>query len=501
VSAINTYQALNPVSIEDNLIEVHKSWSFNEITSASYGIVVGVMKLPPAGLYRGNLIPISESNVTLSYNSDNTITDIMGYKYKSVIKSRALEADIQPAATSSYINIPLLILGSGFKPNSLRISATDNGQTVNLKSKDGLLIDVDIESSSIIHSGGISYKLQPNMFTGSIGSEFTSSFAKVKLGAGPILSNGDVLGKSLIFNLTSSYYSIEHSQSFNTPSNGNYAIALGLNIPASQSGESLTSVLATKRSGSQINYPFDIRLGNTVDTNKVLANIGNETSPLYLTSSTLSPGSHFIVLNRSGSIISLNVDGNQVDSLTVQTRSLSVSNNTTPVYLGADTSRGSLFSGSIFLFNYYNVGLNSEHITALSDTSSLALFTQNNIAGIVTAEGVVYIGNTNPRYNKVMTGDGNFNYVSGSTFTCAFENIHTVREYSVSANLKAYTHNVSVNPSFLGNSNLSSASFTPYVTTVGLYDSNYTLLAVGKLSQPLKKDPEVTLTIKLNLDL
>jgi hypothetical protein len=42
--------------------------------------------------------------------------------------------------------------------------------------------------------------------------------------------------------------------------------------------------------------------------------------------------------------------------------------------------------------------------------------------------------------------------------------------------------------------------FSPYVTTVGLYDDDQNLLAVGKLSQPLPTSPTTDTTILINID-
>ena len=39
-----------------------------------------------------------------------------------------------------------------------------------------------------------------------------------------------------------------------------------------------------------------------------------------------------------------------------------------------------------------------------------------------------------------------------------------------------------------------------YITTIGLYSSNNELLAVAKLSEPLKKEPTIELTLRVRLD-
>ena len=47
---------------------------------------------------------------------------------------------------------------------------------------------------------------------------------------------------------------------------------------------------------------------------------------------------------------------------------------------------------------------------------------------------------------------------------------------------------------------LTGSNFAPYVTTVGLYDDEYNLIAVGKLSEPVKNDPDLEMTIVVRFD-
>jgi len=51
------------------------------------------------------------------------------------------------------------------------------------------------------------------------------------------------------------------------------------------------------------------------------------------------------------------------------------------------------------------------------------------------------------------------------------------------------------------NDYVTSSFFSPYVTTVGLYNNNQELLAVGKLAQPLPTSQTTDTTILINLDL
>ena len=65
--------------------------------------------------------------------------------------------------------------------------------------------------------------------------------------------------------------------------------------------------------------------------------------------------------------------------------------------------------------------------------------------------------------------------------------------------------NYSSNPTYLSSSkivvkNTSTDAPVSYITTVGLYASDNELLAVAKISEPLKKDPTNELTIRVRLD-
>lgn len=66
-------------------------------------------------------------------------------------------------------------------------------------------------------------------------------------------------------------------------------------------------------------------------------------------------------------------------------------------------------------------------------------------------------------------------------------------------------YNHSSNPTYLTSSTIRVKSVetdipVAYITTIGLYDSNNDLLAVAKLSEPLRKDPTNELTLRVRLD-
>jgi hypothetical protein len=66
-------------------------------------------------------------------------------------------------------------------------------------------------------------------------------------------------------------------------------------------------------------------------------------------------------------------------------------------------------------------------------------------------------------------------------------------------------YNYSANPSYISSSKIvvkSEATDSPisYITTIGLYNNSLELLAVAKLSEPLRKDPTNEITLRVRLD-
>ena len=110
-------------------------------------------------------------------------------------------------------------------------------------------------------------------------------------------------------------------------------------------------------------------------------------------------------------------------------------------------------------------------------------------------------------------------FVTSSNITCSFSSSYKIYETQYKCTIRENEFNFSQNPSLSSGSTLISSSvgtfytpgqyltdnvtgsyFSPYVTTVGLYDEYQNLLAVGKLAQPLPVSPTTDTTILINLD-
>ena len=126
------------------------------------------------------------------------------------------------------------------------------------------------------------------------------------------------------------------------------------------------------------------------------------------------------------------------------------------------------------------------------------------------------------------------NFVTSSNVTCSFSSSLTIYETQYKCTIAESEFNYSQNPTIIsGNIPLSgsyysssisqsafntssfyqfyqptdtlyafatASYFAPYITTVGLYDENQNLLAIGKLSQPLPTNATTDTTILINID-
>ena len=91
--------------------------------------------------------------------------------------------------------------------------------------------------------------------------------------------------------------------------------------------------------------------------------------------------------------------------------------------------------------------------------------------------------------------------------TCSFSSSLEIYETQYKATIRENEFNFSQNPSIISGSTdgtvydfVTGSYFSPYVTTVGLYDDSQELLAVGKLSQPLPTSRTTDTTIFINID-
>ena len=97
-------------------------------------------------------------------------------------------------------------------------------------------------------------------------------------------------------------------------------------------------------------------------------------------------------------------------------------------------------------------------------------------------------------------------FITGSNVTCSFSSSYELFETQYKCTIRADEFNYSLNPSIISGSEgqmydfATGSYFAPYVTTVGLYDNSYNLLAIGKLAKPLPTSRTTDTTILINID-
>jgi hypothetical protein len=156
----------------------------------------------------------------------------------------------------------------------------------------------------------------------------------------------------------------------------------------------------------------------------------------------------------------------------------------------------------------------------IDDGEGSVLFGNTKIGDIIYEHGIVILTNpTNPipngygigLYGNAIYGQNNLlnSFMLGLNITCSFSSSFTILENQYKCTIRENEFNFSTNPTQISGSSNSGvlydfatgSFFTPYATTVGLYDNEYNLLAVAKLAQPLPLSAVTDTSILVNLDL
>ena len=107
---------------------------------------------------------------------------------------------------------------------------------------------------------------------------------------------------------------------------------------------------------------------------------------------------------------------------------------------------------------------------------------------------------------RIFDSNDILNFVTSSNITCSFSSSYLLYETQYKCTIGESEFNYSQNPSItLGEdgtplSFINEDYFSPYVTTIGLYNDRSELLAVGKLAQPLPTSQTTDTTVLVNLD-
>lgn len=171
---------------------------------------------------------------------------------------------------------------------------------------------------------------------------------------------------------------------------------------------------------------------------------------------------------------------------------------------GSDNTIGVISIPSNLFGQYVKPGtftLSNANSTLYDDGEGNVITGSLKVGDIIYEHGVV-----------ILTKESNFtlvSFITGSNITCSFSSSLTIYETQYKCTIRENEFNFSQNPTLISGSSNSGviydfatgSYFSPYVTTVGLYDNAYNLLAVAKLAQPLPTSAVTDTSILVNLDL
>jgi hypothetical protein len=282
--------------------------------------------------------------------------------------------------------------------------------------------------------------------------------------------------------------------------------AISMFISGSNTGADNQLIITKATSSITPQYPFRIELSGS---NQI--EFSAQGSPIFrsmITSSAdVSSSWTHVVCQKTGSSIQMYVDGtlhasetnslfnNSNHPLSASSRIDNLENLSIGGYGVADSN----LQGQLDEIRIYNKALTATEVGYLADRTEGGTFSQTPVVGnIFEKQGLGVISTIDYRYQNIL------NY----PFTASYKSTVTIHELGVTAKLDQGDFNMSTNVTLTKDDNqtyrgfVSGSDFSPYITSIGLYNAEGQLLAIGKLAQPIKKrnDVDVNFLIRIDLD-
>jgi len=317
---------------------------------------------------------------------------------------------------------------------------------------------------------------------------------------------------------SSSYFRVAHHSDYNFRNNQDFALSFWVKAQHSQSIVTTTSneVISKWGKTKKVNnttmtvednfagggYPFNIKMYNQSEGTKKGKIIfrRSDTSNIPAIESTTDVADnayHHIVAQKSGSKLELWVDGTKesdaTDTTTGDTHNLS------DLFLAMDGEGKYPWSGSLDEVRIYSSYLSSDEITSLYTYPK----NTNVVGNVFYKHGVTAVTSPDTKFD-------NFGLDSGADgYTYTFKGTHTIYEHEVLCEVGEGEFNGTSNPTVRVNNDLelseqqafvTHSEFSTYVTSIGLYNDKHQMVAVGKMSRPIKNAPDLPITFLVRID-
>lgn len=467
--------------------------------------------------------------------------------------------------TASVFSIPTMRVGEGIKPGSFSIddySVYDGTEASIIKVRDdgyGNLYDSNISTASFVNTDYLMMYVGFNEHFVDIGSPKIHSVIVddaskkdndgvatnvtyehgVYMSGLPLSSSGT----QAVFN-SEAYVRIPHIRDYIIDKRDDYAISFWMTAPSSSTAQSdgvsrygvnsVTSLVSkqTIRNGETYSvldktssfgivdspasvWPFRIDYKQDASGSDVYFSRKAEHGAEYIisTSNAIPVGVPVhVVCQKSGSLMQIYVNGTLTGSIGSVPTSSNVTN-ANDILVGAYTRTSGRFSGSLDEIRMYRKPLTSAEVQSLSSNAfmSASMYQTNRIGNVFYKRGIAVVSDMRPKYKYVFMGDGGgYNFNTDNGFSGHVNGVVTVHEHEVVCKIRESEFNFTMNPSIKAThdrdddrlqSFVTGSEFTPYVTTVGLYNDRYELLAVAKLASAIPKRNDVDLNIIIRWDM
>jgi len=481
----------------------YKSWTVYSGSATSSllpltAIYSDINQLPALGseLTYNDAANIDGSLQTITYFS----IDFLVYKYKTQPYNTIGGTDLNRTnkflyESASILSIPGTKIGDGIKPKSFQFTANTMSLNTDLY---GNIYDNSYDSGSIVsdvklYEGFNEYFdtkriLDPYANITFVPGVPTDTGISQSVGYAAKFDGAGFMSKTI-----DGYYD----------RNNDYAVSFWISASNGTSNNQL--ILGKVASATATQYPFKIEL-NSSSKIKFTAASNNALQTSITSSGSVNAWTH-VVCQKSGSHMQMYVNGvlnssSSCAAFSIPSSPLTQSgqiNNSSSLFLGGFSTNSSNLTGVLDEVRIFNKSLTSANITSLNNRNEAdGTFLQtNNVGTIFYKQGLAVISSPHYKYNNVLS----------MPYTASYRSTKKIYELNVLTRLSAGDFNMSLNPSLTVDNNLtyntfvSSSEFSPYITTIGLYNDYGQLLAIGKLGQAIKKRDDVDMNFVVRIDL
>lgn len=515
ISNTDTYQGVYPTvfkkinssDVSLTPFQSYKQWTFysGSYTSSCLplqGIYSDITSLPALDteLTYNDAKNINNSLQTITYYSINRLF----YKYKEHPYNTLGPTNLNRInkylyQTASIFSIPYLKIGEGIKPSSFAMTASYTSASVSIPTyissdRYGNVYNASYNTASIISNTMFYEGFNEYFDTSRISYESAgiTYVPGISVSSHSIGLAAKFSGAGYIDTQLTGYYDRDH----------NYAVSFFISASNPTANNKL---VVAKASGSITEqYPFRIELSGSGQI--VFSAACSSTFKAQITSSAAVTQWTHILCQKSGSSLQMYVNGalqaSTTSNLLVNTFSPFTASaridNADNLKIGGYNIASANLTGVVDEVRIYNKALSSTEVGYLANTTISGSYLQTNIIGSVFAkQGLVVISTTDYRFNNILE----------TPYTASYRSTLTSYELGVVTKIDSGDFNLSLNSTLTMDNDITyhsfitGSTFTPYITTIGLYDDMGQLLAVGKLAQPIKKPANVDLNFLVRMDL